>query len=79
MHPLIQAVHQRTRAYRKKGGKKNRRQQHARMIQFAQFCASEGAHLAAANRSQTGDSLLAQRTDDAAGRYHPSEPLLCAG
>lgn len=42
MHPLIEAVHQRTRAYRKKGGKRNRRQQHARLIQFAQFCASEG-------------------------------------
>ncbi|MEH6386393.1 MULTISPECIES: hypothetical protein [Pseudomonas] len=41
MHPLVEATHQITRGYRKKGGKNNRRQQHARMIKFAQFCASE--------------------------------------
>lgn len=42
MHPLVEAVHRNTKHYRIKGGKTNRRQQHARMIKFSQFCVAEG-------------------------------------
>ena len=41
---LLQEVENLTRGYVRKGGKDNRRQQRARMLAFAVFCAGEGVH-----------------------------------
>jgi hypothetical protein len=41
---LINEVKKLTNAYARKGGKDNRRQQRARMIAFAGFCATQGAN-----------------------------------
>lgn len=42
MGRLVAQVRMLTRAYVRKGGKTNRRQQVARMLAFARFCESEG-------------------------------------
>lgn len=39
---IIREVEQLTRGYVRKGGKDNRRQQRARMLAFAEFCALQG-------------------------------------
>ena len=39
---IVQEVEQLTRAYVRKGGKDNRRQQRARMLAFAEHCAKQG-------------------------------------
>jgi len=41
---ILQEVEVLSRSYVRKGGKDNRRQQRARMLVFAEFCAGEGAH-----------------------------------
>ena len=41
---LLEEVENLSRGYVRKGGKDNRRQQRARMVAFAAFCAGEGAH-----------------------------------
>lgn len=41
---ILQEVEILSRGYVRKGGKDNRRQQRARMLAFAAFCAGEGAH-----------------------------------
>lgn len=41
---LFQEVENLSRGYVRKGGKDNRRQQRARMLAFAAFCAAEGAY-----------------------------------
>ena len=41
---IINEVEQLTRGYVRKGGKNNRRQQRARMVAFAAFCAEKGAN-----------------------------------
>jgi hypothetical protein len=43
MGRLVVQVRMLTRAYVRKGGKTNRRQQAARMLAFARFCENEGA------------------------------------
>jgi hypothetical protein len=41
---IINEVKKLTNAYVRKGGKDNRRQQRARMIDFADFCATQGVN-----------------------------------
>lgn len=43
MGKLVMQVQSLIRGYVRKGGKTNRRQQAARMVEFARFCEAEGA------------------------------------